>query len=1123
MFIRLGDTKINYRTASTNKYMIFSEVVNSALSYETPVVINTIAELNALFSKDFDDYIYLKRLLETYGNLGLYLYKPLSPVVSNKEGFIDYESYTVINPYTVFIPGEDYIDYFTEWKETTGMALQVFRDSQDYSKGIKYLVYLGGGQWQEIQSPVSVFKGEAVTIDKLSQFEELRDSDEVCIKLGNDLWVYCDSFGFIAEKELPQNLADVKNSESLDNRSTLFIPETTDLDYVQPEYKTGKGLGIFTYSGLPKLSLSDINTEKIRNTRETLALRFSGSFEGDGTLGFLIVSGGKRIPVTITTSSTPPAIFNESAESKILSCQNLKEELKTRCREIDNKLEVIEDKNGDLVLCGKAFIDVGYNTFTDSNITPDFNVSQSIIFNSLDNTKGVQIWSKTIGGTDEFDEDGVIKVQIEKSTEEDYLIIISRYDYIETFQGKIVNEVGVDRLDHIVSRESKLIYMQIKGEVKTGTYYLSRGTYTKNYLPRDWMNSLEAMFGDDTRDIKSDFLLIPNIRDYTTSLTGGRDSSYYPEYETILDYCVKGNFQALIQNNDSEYKYKKVSKLSEVEIEENTIYHVYNDLETDYTSYFEEFESLYLSKSATLTYNTRLKDSTYEGKSVRTIVFSENCTKEETVKVGPYTLGDNIDWVTLNSTTGTATVKKNTGKIRAAIIKAVCTYEGNNYVKNLLLVQKGKDYKANLAALTMYSSGGTENISTATGYNLSELVECYLASEVDWATFDPSSTTLTFEPNYETEERAVLVYSRWKRGEVTEEYFIMVSQFGSNYKEVSLECNPSLYMPLLSRTNSATVTPMAPITLKVGESIISDIELTYILNENFGWTNYFYDGYALQFKNDSAFSQNIIVPFRDLGTVGNCEEQNFIVEPGEVKEIKVVKAGPNLFSWKELEVVENGYWISDENGNLSKYFDQEEITEAFYGGDYCYNYTGDTTNRLIYFYRPVYTRFESYKYPGYCIFLDGIMTGNYSGKVDYIMYNPPVENPYIEEPIESVLEKYRSNYLVYDGIRYYYKKYLEPENKVTSIFLRFVLGKITREIFKRKNKFIGEKIMGRIKQAIVDTLLEIESNFSIIDHVRLAEFESNLSSNTVNIKISTAVKTLVDKNIVLNITLNLNR
>ena len=50
MYIRLGNTKINYRAANADKYMIFSEVVDSSLSYESPVIVNSISELNALFS-----------------------------------------------------------------------------------------------------------------------------------------------------------------------------------------------------------------------------------------------------------------------------------------------------------------------------------------------------------------------------------------------------------------------------------------------------------------------------------------------------------------------------------------------------------------------------------------------------------------------------------------------------------------------------------------------------------------------------------------------------------------------------------------------------------------------------------------------------------------------------------------------------------------------------------------------------------------------------------------------------------------------------------------------------------------------------------------------------------------
>ena len=77
MYIKLGETRINYNTQETlNKYTIVGQVINSPTSYENPILVNSDKELDIWFSKDFTDRDYFLELLNK--NVTLYLYKPIS-------------------------------------------------------------------------------------------------------------------------------------------------------------------------------------------------------------------------------------------------------------------------------------------------------------------------------------------------------------------------------------------------------------------------------------------------------------------------------------------------------------------------------------------------------------------------------------------------------------------------------------------------------------------------------------------------------------------------------------------------------------------------------------------------------------------------------------------------------------------------------------------------------------------------------------------------------------------------------------------------------------------------------------------------------------------------------------
>ena len=97
MYLKLGKTKINYSTPIHNDFFIMSEIIDSQLSYEKPIIVRTLEELDLWFGKNFSSYSYLQYLLKN--GVSLYLYKPISTFLTKNRDYIDLTNYTVFNIY----------------------------------------------------------------------------------------------------------------------------------------------------------------------------------------------------------------------------------------------------------------------------------------------------------------------------------------------------------------------------------------------------------------------------------------------------------------------------------------------------------------------------------------------------------------------------------------------------------------------------------------------------------------------------------------------------------------------------------------------------------------------------------------------------------------------------------------------------------------------------------------------------------------------------------------------------------------------------------------------------------------------------------------------------------------
>lgn len=251
----------------------------------------------------------------------------------------------------------------------------------------------------------------------------------------------------------------------------------------------------------------------------------------------------------------------------------------------------------------------------------------------------------------------------------------------------------------------------------------------------------------------------------------------------------------------------------------------------------------------------------------------------------------------------------------------------------------------------------------------------------------------------------------------------------------------------------------------------------------------------------------------------------------------LIQNSDNGWTYKEVdnlpninEAESNTVYILETEQGATKFYIlvNEELTETVdpeiintYGNNYIFNYIEDLDNRLIYFFRPI-TIYGNLR-PGYYIFLLSVLEDIYSVSTSKIIYDTPTSKPYEDESIEENLEKYKTNYLVYNNHMYYYKKYQNGENFNTSIWMRFCIGKVNRELEKNKWDIISTKSVGTIRSKVETILTKISNSYSFIDSLMLTGLYVDLPNNRVGIEIESRMSDLVNNNMEIDITLNYDK
>ncbi len=211
------------------------------------------------------------------------------------------------------------------------------------------------------------------------------------------------------------------------------------------------------------------------------------------------------------------------------------------------------------------------------------------------------------------------------------------------------------------------------------------------------------------------------------------------------------------------------------------------------------------------------------------------------------------------------------------------------------------------------------------------------------------------------------------------------------------------------------------------------------------------------------------------------------------------------------------------DGSLQIFTDRDVIEESICGGDFIFNYLEDDSNYLVYFYRPM-TIFGRPR-PAYYTFVSSLINNKQSFTETLINYDSPLESdPYEIDPqsISEDLEEHKSNFLINNNHEYYYKKYFNGPDYYTTIWMRFVLGKIYREIQKGRWTYLSQKSVSIAETEIKNTLARIQNRFSIVSLIILTSITPNLTKNYLELTIDTYVNDLMDNNMTLDITVNYN-
>ena len=493
MYVKLGTIKAKYPEPEYDDFMIFSEVPDSQISYESPKLVRSITDLDIWFGRDFKQRQYYEELL-SYGGVSLFLYKPVK-----NEDPDPVKGWEVLNEMYYWKEGELYYrDSSTgEFIIAPSTERHVYKihelngkEIEDQLKFNRYICWLSESDWL------------------------LDEAERVKRRL------------FISINEIP-------TKSSLSNRDTLQINEIGNkCEYSCPKYDGNEEYPFAYPTTSWTIDYTDLDYSKIHKGYQTFAFNLSYQSNEIKDGEYLIITTKDR--------------------KRVLFCKDLKTIGISEKYYDSDQIQIVSTITGIIEILERKGFFISNNILYSSFPCPttyfykiqgfslEPNIVESLRLLGIRGegypTPKIAFWSKTIGTAGP---DGGIKVGIEKIEEERYRIIIKRYEYEEVYEGTINPKPGEERLDYIISRDSLLTYCTIEGTgpIQEGEWEM-KGATEEVYEPEHYKNSMFTLLEEET--VLPDYFMIWDLEKYPTL-------NWWKE---LLD---KSRCQILIQNTEENY------------------------------------------------------------------------------------------------------------------------------------------------------------------------------------------------------------------------------------------------------------------------------------------------------------------------------------------------------------------------------------------------------------------------------------------------------------------------------------------------------------------------------------------------------------------------------------------
>ena len=607
MRIVAGNSKINILSDNQNNsdFILLAELIDSEMGYEKPVLIKNSRDLLIWFGDEFKEYQYLKELLDL-DKVCLYLYRGIETEASGKTIIDKYYYLPDVSPNTeeTLAALEDSTCFWIEGAENNvnllpeigeeGKLYKVIRSdgiNYDSEYNIRYSYY------QYIESAGSYFLYDS--LDETLEVKSLQNRDRLSVgyheffsedpdteeEIKKSILSYSyynpgiEDSDYVVEGEIRGG--EIENFDKL-QETVLSGHATRNLSTIYENKMTPLILALDPYLPINSTKYPTIN-EKIGDEiiSKKLTYFFPGTtgrvidnsnplpdLDGDGIedsfrddLFFI-----NYIKLTEDGEDIPTHLANDDFTSGICEIDDIEGYLNSVGKTYDSLLD-----SGDYIskLNPNSPCFVRYNEFY--NMPREFTIKSNFILDQKDiydfyvhDNEIYRFESKTIGKGSED-----IKVEIrriETYTEKNniYSITISRYDYQEFYEGPLENEFGIERLDHRISRESKLVKFKIIPSTKPEEGW-PEGTWELKGAQKEDSKNLEYSFNlmcKTLEDFPPDFILVPKREE---SLSDYR----------ILYWAKTLNCQALCVNSEEDW----IGNILSENDRENRLIYFYNNIE----------------------------------------------------------------------------------------------------------------------------------------------------------------------------------------------------------------------------------------------------------------------------------------------------------------------------------------------------------------------------------------------------------------------------------------------------------------------------------------------------------------------------------------------------------------